>query len=72
MARIPKEGDNAAIAVRLLPRGLRIIDGDDTYYVLSHVVLEGHRFANRVITKGESLTSWGLPFGFALRYVMLK
>ena len=33
---------------------------------LGHTILEGHRFAVRVVRKGEPLLSWGLPFGLAL------
>lgn len=32
-------------------------------------MLEGHRFAHRVIKKGEALQSWDLPFGYALRKI---
>lgn len=34
---------------------------------LTHTVLEGHRFAVRPIAPGETLLSWGRPFGVALR-----
>jgi len=34
--------------------------------VLAHTVLEGHRFAVRLIKAGEPLLSWGFPFGIAM------
>ena len=37
--------------------------------ILSHTVLEGHRFAVRPIEKGASLLSWSLPFGIAQRLI---
>lgn len=34
--------------------------------MLAHTVLEGHRFAVRLIKAGEPLLSWGFPFGIAM------
>ncbi len=34
-------------------------------FVISHQILEGHRFAIRNISVGEHLLSWGLTFGQA-------
>ena len=36
---------------------------------LTHTILEGHRFAIEPIAEGETLLSWGLPFGRALRAI---
>ena len=65
VARLPASGDNAAIAIRVLPAGLVVDLGDGTCE-LSDTILEGHRFAIRRIQKGERVLSWGLPFGLAL------
>jgi altronate dehydratase len=43
------------------------LTGEGVDCVLSHTVLEGHRFAVRPVAVGEALRSWGLPFGRALR-----
>lgn len=64
--RLPSNGDNVAIAVRRLEAGTRIADGEREY-VLSHTILEGHRFVCSAVVAGEPLLSWGLPFGDALR-----
>lgn len=66
VGRLPGPRDNVAIAVRHLEAGTRIRYGGSSF-VLSHDVLEGHRFAVRRIGEGEALLSWGLPFGWALR-----
>jgi altronate dehydratase len=65
VGRLPAPGDNVAIAVRRLEAGqtLQFSDGPRP---LAHTVLEGHRFAIKSIAPGESLLSWGLPFGTAL------
>jgi altronate dehydratase len=65
VGRLPSPGDNVAIAVRRLEAGsvLALPDGPRA---LTHTVLEGHRFALQPIAAGESLLSWGLPFGTAL------
>ncbi|HUG13437.1 MAG TPA: UxaA family hydrolase, partial [Thermomicrobiales bacterium] len=66
VSRVPALGDNTAIATRRLPSETRLlIDGVET--VTDVTVLEGHRFAIAPIRAGEALTSWGLPFGYALR-----
>lgn len=66
VARLPAQGDNAAIAIRRLEGGTSIaLPGGE--FRLSHTVLEGHRFAVVPIAVGDSLTSWGLPFGRATR-----
>src|SRR4051812_14815237 len=66
LARLPAAGDNLAIATRMLAAGTRIAHAGREL-VLSFGVLEGHRFAVQPIAAGESLLSWGLPFGTALR-----
>ena len=65
VGRLPAPGDNVAIAVRQLEAG-SVLAFSDGPRVLAHTVLEGHRFAVKAIAAGESLLSWGLPFGTAL------
>ncbi|MEP7358839.1 MAG: UxaA family hydrolase, partial [Anaerolineales bacterium] len=66
LARLPAPGDNLAIATRTLAAGTRI-EYAGREFALDYAVLEGHRFAVQPIAAGESLLSWGLPFGTALR-----
>lgn len=66
VARLPAPSDNVAIAIQRLDPGLHLT-GDGVDCVLSHTVLEGHRFAVRPIAVGDALRSWGLPFGRAVR-----
>lgn len=66
IGRLPERDDNCAIAIRDLPAGTRVEQGDGGY-ALSHHVLEGHRFAVQPIGTGETLTSWGQRFGVATR-----
>ena len=67
-ARLPAPGDNVAIVTRNLDANTEIyFDGER--FALSHSILEGHRFAIRTIAEGESLLSWGLPFGFAMALI---
>lgn len=66
IARLPRPGDNVAIATRLLPAGT-VIYQDGAQYTLNCTVLVGHRFAIQPITEEEPLLSWGLPFGIAIR-----
>ena len=65
LARIPSPGDNVAIATRRIEQGTLVAHQGATF-VLSHTVLEGHRFALGAIARGEALLSWGLPFGIAI------
>ncbi|MBT5144915.1 MAG: altronate hydrolase, partial [Gemmatimonadetes bacterium] len=68
VGRLPAAGDNVAIAGRRLEAGTRIVlPGIET--VLSHTILEGHRFAVEPIAAGDMLLSWGLPFGVAHRLI---
>jgi altronate dehydratase len=68
VARLPLPGDNVAIATRQL-------DADTLIYyegksiTLDYTVMEGHRFAVKAITKGETLLSWEIPFGLALQSI---
>ena len=64
LARVPREGDNAAIAIGHLRAGTRIA-GSVRSFELIHDVPEGHRFAVTTIRAGDALCSWGLPFGVA-------
>src|SRR5206468_4196236 len=66
VGRVPAPGDNCAIAIRRLKPGTRLT-ADNGRLVLSRTVMEGHRFAIAPIATGAALTSWGLPFGRALR-----
>jgi altronate dehydratase len=68
IARLPLPEDNVAIAVRRLEAGEAIALPSGPRQ-LAHTVLEGHRFAVRTIAKSESLLSWGLPFGVAVREI---
>jgi altronate dehydratase len=65
IGRLPAPGDNSAIASRTLAAGTAV-HYDGGRFILSHTVLEGHRFAVRPITAGQPLLSWGYPFGKAL------
>jgi len=64
-ARLPAETDNVAIAVKRLEAGAAIALPTGQAR-LPFTILEGHRFAIRPVAQGESLTSWGLPFGRAV------
>ncbi len=68
VSRLPAPGDNVAIAIRRIEADevLALAGGPRA---LPHTVLEGHRFAVNPIAAGESLLSWGLPFGRALRAI---
>ena len=65
VARIPKDGDNVAIIGRRLEAGTTVRRGTQEL-TLPHTVLEGHRIIVDPIGRGETLLSWGLPFGIAL------
>ncbi len=65
VARLPSPSDNVAIAIRRLDAG-EVLDLPNGACALPHTVLEGHRFAVRAVAVGESLLSWGLPFGQAI------
>jgi altronate dehydratase len=66
VGRIPATGDNVAIATRRLEAGTAVSHGERRWS-LPHTVLEGHRFALELVSAGEPLLSWGLPFGIATR-----
>ena len=66
VAQLPAPLDNAAIAKEDLEAG-QLISHASTSIRLSARVLEGHRFAVAPIGLGELITSWGEPFGKALR-----
>lgn len=68
IARLPAQGDNAAIATRRLEQGTQV-RYDGAVFTLDYDVLEGHRFAVRSIAPGESLLSWGCRFGIATREI---
>ena len=66
IGRLPVPDDNCAIATRTLVAGTAVIHPPYTF-MLSHGLLEGHRFAVVPIAAGAHLLSWGMPFGTALR-----
>lgn len=66
IGRTPIPGDNVAIAVRRIKAGTQV-NYDGQTFTLPHTVMEGHRFVLQPIHNGESLLSWGLPFGRAIR-----
>ncbi len=66
IGRLPAQADNVAIAIRRLEPGNFIVH-EGVSFTLTHTVLEGHRFAISPILVGAELTSWGLPFGRAIR-----
>lgn len=66
IGRIPAPEDNLAIAIRRLEKGTRVTYEGAGFH-LRHTVLEGHRFAIHPIKAGQSLLSWRLPFGLAIR-----
>ncbi len=66
IARFPESGDHVAIVTQRVEAGTEVIDTAGHSFVLSHALLEGHRFAVRTIHKGDAVQSWGLPFGVAI------
>ena len=66
--RLPGFSDNAAIAKDDVPAGTGIRHNTTTLRLRS-TILEGHRFALVPIAEGELITSWGEPFGRALRAI---
>src|SRR4051794_4423642 len=64
VGRLPHPDDNVAIATRRLEAGT-VVQLDDAQFIISHTLLQGHRFAVRDIPVGSSLLSWGQPFGIA-------
>ena len=64
VALLPADGDNVAIATKIIDAGVSI-QCEGRKFLISHTVLEGHRFAFSNIEEGEYLLSWGLPFGTA-------
>ena len=67
IARLPESGDNVAIVSSRLEVGTKVVAEDGTSFVMSHTLLEGHRFAVQHIRAGNPVLSWGLPFGKAIR-----
>jgi altronate dehydratase len=65
VARLPRPGDNVAVAIRILEAGT-VISYEDQVLTLDYTVMEGHRFAVKAIAPGEALLSWELPFGVAI------
>lgn len=66
VGRLPLPGDNVAVATCHLDAGDTITYQGQTF-TLNYTVMEGHRFAVKVIAPGEALLSWELPFGVALQ-----
>lgn len=65
IGRLPASGDNVAIATQRIDAGADV-NHDGHSFTISHTILEGHRFAIQTVSEGESLLSWGLPFGVAI------
>ncbi len=65
VGRLPAPNDNVAIAIRRIEAGTEVVI-DGAPRVFRTTILEGHRFAVRLIARDSDLLSWGLPFGFAL------
>ncbi len=65
VGRLPAPADNVAIATRRIDAGAEI-NYNGNSFTISHTILEGHRFALKLILAGEPLLSWGLPFGVAI------
>ena len=65
VGRLPASDDNVAIATRRVDAGAEI-NYNSHSFIISHTILEGHRFAIQTIPEGELLLSWGLPFGVAV------
>ncbi|MCZ6676063.1 MAG: UxaA family hydrolase [Candidatus Poribacteria bacterium] len=65
VGRFPATGDNVAIATCRIDAGSEIND-NGARFTIPHTILEGHRFAVKVIPEGEVLLSWELPFGVAI------
>ena len=73
IGRLPAPGDNCAIATRTVVQGTAVtaplntsVSHQNQPFILSHTILEGHRFAVQPIAAGEILRSWDMPFGEAL------
>ena len=62
-AMFPEEGDNCAVAKRVIEKGTVLAMSNGSSVRLERRVLEGHRFAVTPLAKGTPLLSWGLPFG---------
>ncbi len=68
LARLSAPDDNTAIALRRLDPGCSLaLEGSES--IVDSTIPEGHRLAVRSISKGESLFSWGLPFGRASKAI---
>lgn len=65
-ARLASSEDNVAIAIQDLAAGTVITYQNEEIKLTSSVLL-GHRFAIRPIPVGAALTSWGQPFGIAIK-----
>ncbi|HEY9292935.1 MAG TPA: UxaA family hydrolase [Microlunatus sp.] len=66
VAVVPELGDNCAMASRTLEAGT-VLDDAGQSIVLTHRVMEGHRFVIAPIAAGDQLLSWNTPFATALR-----
>ncbi len=63
---MPMAGDNCAVATAPIAPAEPVEAGGATVIAAGYVY-EGQRIAVAQIPAGEALTSWGLPFGIALR-----
>jgi len=69
IARLAEPGDNVAIVSRRLEAGTDVVNETGDSFSIAHSLLEGHRFAVQPVPAGESVLSWGLPFGRATRHI---
>ena len=70
MAKFPAPNDNCAIATCTIEAGTQLLMPNNIdIYTISHRILEGHRFAGKLLQKNDILYSWGLPFGEMIQTV---
>ena len=73
VARMASLDDNCAVATGMIDGGTVLWFKEEAGkekrvpILLPNTVLEGHRFAVRLIARGETLTSWQTPFALATR-----
>ncbi|HAC87691.1 MAG TPA: altronate hydrolase, partial [Gammaproteobacteria bacterium] len=66
LARLADNDDNVAIATQRIELDTSV-NGPNGQFRIPHTILEGHRFVIKPINAGDSLFSWALPFGTAIR-----
>eukprot|EP00055_Hartaetosiga_balthica_P016528 m.105138 g.105138 ORF g.105138 m.105138 type:complete len:130 (-) comp9123_c0_seq6:2849-3238(-) len=67
---VVSEDDNAALAITFIPKGSPlIVEGKIVVDKCEHDIPEGHRFTCVEVGEEGILTSWGIPFGVALKHL---